>query len=49
MAFGKNTYHADNEMRESLLSIMKDVSPNEDNYFVSNIGVAPAAMQPLHE
>ena len=49
MAFGKNTYHANNEMRESLLSIMKDVSPNEDNYFVSNLGVAPAAMQPLHE
>ena len=49
MAFGKNTYHANNEMRESLLSILKDVSPNEDNYFISNLGVAPAAMQPLHE
>jgi len=49
MAFGKHTYHAANEMRESLLSILKDVSPNEDNYFVSNLGVGPAAMQPLHQ
>lgn len=49
MAFGKHTYHADKEMRESLLSILKDVSPNEDNYFVSNLGVGPAAMQTTHE
>jgi len=52
MAFGKQTYESDvqsKEMRESLLSIIKDVSPNEDNYFVSNLGVGPAALQPLHE
>ncbi|MCC7571445.1 DUF5309 domain-containing protein [Candidatus Micrarchaeota archaeon] len=36
-------------MRESLLSILKDVSPNEDNYLISNLGVGPAALQPLHE
>jgi hypothetical protein len=49
MAFGKDTYSGVDEMRESLLSILKDVSPNEDNYFVSNMGVGPAALQPLHE
>jgi len=49
MAFGKDTYNGSNEMKESLLNILKDVSPNEDNYFVSNLGVAPAAMQSLHE
>lgn len=49
MAFGKDTYSGANEMRESLLSIMRDVSPSEDNYFVSNLGVGPVALQPLHE
>lgn len=49
MAFGKDTYRGADEMRESLLSILKDVSPNEDNYFVSNLAVGPAALQPLHE
>lgn len=36
-------------MRESLLSILKDVSPNEDNYFVSNLGVGSPATQKTHE
>lgn len=49
MAFGKDTYSGADEMRESLLSILKDVSPNEDNYFVSNIAKGPNALQPLHE
>lgn len=49
MAFGKDTYSGADEMRESLLSIMKDVSPNESNYFVSNMGVGPMALQSLHE
>lgn len=55
MTFGKDTYQSqggttpDKELRESLLSIIKDVSPNEDNYFVSNLGKAPAAMNTLHE
>lgn len=48
MAFGKDTYNASNELRESLLDILKDVSPNEDNYFISNLGIAPVAMNPLH-
>lgn len=49
MAFGKDTYTGSSEMRESLLAILKDVSPNEDNYFVSNLGVGPVASQTLHE
>lgn len=49
MAFGKDTYAAPNEMRESLLSIMKEVSPNEDNYFISNLGVGKPATQVKHE
>lgn len=48
MAFGKDTYQGANELRESLLSILKEVSPNEDNYFISNLGKAPAATNPLH-
>lgn len=38
-----------NDDRESLLSILRDVSPNTDNYFVSNLGQAPAATNVLHE
>lgn len=49
MAFGKATFNSADELRESLLSILKDVSPNEDNYFVSNLEVAPPALQQLHE
>lgn len=47
MAFGK--YAEQNEMRESLLSILKDVSPNEDNYFVSNLGKARPATNTIDE
>jgi len=48
MAFGSQTYNA-TDRRESLLSILKNVSPNEDNYFVSNLGKAAAASNTLHE
>lgn len=48
MAFGDQTYGA-GDRRESLLSILKDVSPNTDNYFVTNLGTAPAAKNTLHE
>lgn len=48
MAFGMQT-SLDDSRRESLLSILKDVSPNTDNYFVSNLGKAPAAQNTLHE
>lgn len=41
--------YQDGSRRESLLSILKDVSPNTDNYFVSNLGKAPAAQNTLHE
>lgn len=49
MAVGKDTYVGSNEMRESLLSILRDVSPNEDNYFVSNLAKGPQAMQTYNE
>ena len=49
MAFGKDTYNGASEMRESLLDIIRDISPNEDTYFVSNLGKAGVALQPLHE
>ena len=48
MAFGDQTNGA-GDRRESLLSILRDVSPNTDNYFMSNLGKAPAATNTLHE
>lgn len=54
MAFGKDTYQSQGgvtparEIRESVLDILKDVSPSEDVYFISNLGVAPPAMAALH-
>lgn len=48
MAFGKNYDNATDKV-DSLLSILKDVSPNTDNYFITNLGVAPAATNVLHE
>lgn len=39
----------DGSRRESLLSILKDVSPNTDNYFVTNLGKASSASNTLHE
>lgn len=47
MPFGK--YAEQVEMRESLLDILKDVSPNEDNYFISNLGSGSPAMNTIHE
>ena len=49
MAFGSQTYNAGNWRKESLLSILKDVSPTTDNYLVSNLGTAPAASNTLQE
>lgn len=50
MAFGKQTYDASGkELRESVLDLLKNISPNEDNYFMSNMGVAPVATNTLHE
>jgi hypothetical protein len=53
MAFSKGTSAgltgSNPELRESVLDILKDISPNEDNYFTSNLGVAPVAMSTLHE
>lgn len=34
--------------RESLLSILRDVSPNTDNYLTSNLGTAPNATNVVH-
>ncbi len=48
MAIGMITDN-DASKRESLLSILKDVSPNTDNYLTTNLGVVPAATQPLTE
>lgn len=48
MAFGLQTYQ-DGSRRESLLSILKDVSPSTDNYFVTNLGTATPATNTLHE
>jgi len=48
MPFGLQSSNA-TDKRESLLSILKDVSPNTDNYFVTNLGVAPAATNTLHQ
>jgi hypothetical protein len=49
MAFGKDTYQSANELRESLLDVIRDISPNEDNYLVSNLGKSSPAMSTLHE
>jgi len=40
---------ADASRRESLLSILRDVSPSTDNYLTSNLGRAPDATNTLHE
>lgn len=47
MPIGLITYD-DASRRESLLSILKDVSPTSDNYLVTNLGV-DTAMNTLHE
>ena len=48
MAFGIQTYD-DASIREDLLSILRDVSPNTDNYFISNLAKGPKATSTLHE
>ena len=48
MAFGLQTYD-DTSIREDLLSILRDVSPNTDNYFVSNLAKGPKAQSTIHE
>lgn len=40
---------SETELRESLLDVLKDISPNEDVYFISNLGVAAPATNTLHE
>lgn len=37
------------DTREDLLSILKDVSPNTDNYLTTNLGVGPKASNTWHE
>lgn len=49
MAYGSQTTNSGDFIRESLLSILRDVSPNTDNYFTSNLGQAPAALNTLHQ
>lgn len=50
MPLSKVTYTGSgNELRESLLDELKDISPNEDVYFISNLGVAAPATNTLHE
>lgn len=48
MAFGKQYANATDKV-DSLLSILKDISPNTDNYFVTNLGVSSPATNTLHE
>lgn len=48
MAFGLQSYD-DGSRRESLLSVLKDVSPSTDNYFVSNLSRGADASNTLHE
>lgn len=48
MAFGLQSYQ-DSSKKDSLLSILRDVSPNTDNYFVSNLAKSAPASNTLHE
>lgn len=47
MPIGMQTYDQ-GDMRESLLSIMKDTSPLDGNYLMGNLGTS-TALQPLHQ
>lgn len=49
MPVGMDTLVGASELRESLLSILKDVSPLESNYFVSNLQKAPVATNTYQE
>lgn len=48
MPLGVSSYSA-TDKREDVLSILKDISPNVDNYFVSNMKVSSDATNTLHE
>lgn len=48
MPVGVSSYNATDKL-DSVLSILKDISPNVDNYFTSNLKVSPAATNTLHE
>lgn len=48
MAIGVSSYSAGDQL-DSVLSILKDVSPNVDNYFVTNLKVSAPATNTLHE
>lgn len=41
--------HTATDKREDVLSILKDISPNVNNYFVSNLKVSADATNTLHE
>lgn len=49
MPIGMSTHLGANDLRESLLSIMKDVSPVESNYLVSNLPKGPVATNTYQE
>jgi len=48
MPIGVSSHNATDQL-DSVLAILKDVSPNVDNYFVSNLKVSPTATNTLHE
>ncbi len=48
MAMGMQTYQM-SDRREDLLSILKDISPNTDNYLTTNLGTGPKATNTYHE
>lgn len=48
MPVGVDSYSSTDD-RESVLDILKDISPNVDNYLTTNLGTAPVATNTLHE
>lgn len=48
MPIGVSSYSASDQL-DSVLSILKDISPNVDNYFTTNLKVSPVATNTLHE
>jgi hypothetical protein len=48
MPVGLNVNNSTDDRRESLLSILKDISPNVDNYFVTNLGTGAKATNTVH-
>lgn len=48
MPMGMQSYQMQ-DRREDLLSILKDISPNTDNYLVTNLGTGPRATNTYHE